>query len=288
MEDGAKVDLIFLTAFLNAMINAKDLEYFMYTVEKFQKMRINGDVKFFSSLVRGFTKFKMFDRVAEIETKLLSMQLNESDYHVLLHSKCKPINQQIIVGIRGEWDTLPEFLATMENGSERKIRTWNILLTGHSHHSDSTSLITTFNAIPVPHRDTSTYNTMISHFLIQKNPHLTQEFITLLNASGLRYDKVTYSLLIKARSEASDLEGVEKVFRVVDDSDTRHCEAMYRSVGKYFLSVNELGELRNLEKLMKENSVYPSVNYYERYPLEKRGLLKDFSVSLYEWKRGIG
>lgn len=152
----------------------------------------------------------------------------------------------------------------MESVTSRTTRTWNILLHGFSHHSDTNSLLETFNSMPLQIHDTSTYNIIVSHFLAQNNLSIAKEFYQKLLESKLHPDKVTYALSIKIKSEASDLEAVEKLFQELDTKDIRHCEEMYKSVGKYFLSVGEFKELNNLESVMKENGVYPSFNYYNR------------------------
>jgi len=135
----------------------------------------------------------------------------------------------------------------------------------HASHSDTQSLLETFAKIPLELHDTTTYNLLISHFLLQDLPHHALTYYEQLKQlTHLAPDKATYALLIKAYSESSDFANVDFVFREMNKHNIGHCKEMYWCVLKSHLLNDDLEGVDRLELLMKENALVCSTQHINR------------------------
>ena len=85
-----KGDLKVATAYANAMIDSLNESEFKKIVELVACSSFFLDIKWLTTLVRGFTKFQMPDECCKIETQLKTRHgLRINDLHIILHAQCK-------------------------------------------------------------------------------------------------------------------------------------------------------------------------------------------------------
>jgi len=96
------MDTAFITAFMNAAINESDHDHFNIALAHHKSLSLPKDVKFVTTLIRGYSKFKEYDLAEQHERIIESTQqpIHASDQRILLHSKGTYI--QLHLTIRSE------------------------------------------------------------------------------------------------------------------------------------------------------------------------------------------